>query len=163
MKRLSKDEYFMRIAHEVSGRATCSRAKVGCILVRNDRIIATGYNGSPSKLPHCDDVGHDMVNGHCVRTSHAEKNAIYQCAKEGVSAEFSVAYCTMYPCVSCASALYSVGVTKVFYRDVYASMSQDDVVRMTALEIAGFSVERLRAMSSPLVGNEISEENSISE
>jgi dCMP deaminase len=82
-KRPSVHKYFMDIAEKVSERGTCDRKKVGCILVQGNRVIATGYNGSMSKAEHCDDVGHLMVEGHCIRTVHAEINAIAQCAKYG--------------------------------------------------------------------------------
>ena len=83
--RVSWDEYFMRIAKEVSTRATCSRKLVGAVIVSNDRhILSTGYNGSIPGTPHCDDVGHLMENSHCVRTCHAEANAVSQAARNGV-------------------------------------------------------------------------------
>ena len=78
------DSYFMKIANAVSERSTCDRAQVGCVLVLEKRILTTGFNGSPTGQPHCDEVGHLMVEGHCVRTIHAETNAIIQAALHGV-------------------------------------------------------------------------------
>ena len=83
--RSSWDQYFMDIARQVATRATCDRKHVGALLVRDRTILSTGYNGSIRGLPHCDDVGHMMENGHCVATVHAEANAIIQAAKNGVA------------------------------------------------------------------------------
>ena len=82
-QRISWKNYFMNIAREVATRSTCSRKHVGAVIVRDKTILSTGYNGSIKGLPHCDDAGCDMVDGHCVRTSHAEANAIVQAAKNG--------------------------------------------------------------------------------
>lgn len=86
-KRQSWDEYFIRIAEEVATRSTCNRKHVGAVIVRERSILATGYNGSIRGMPHCDDVGHLMVNDHCIRTVHAEANAIAQAARNGVRIE----------------------------------------------------------------------------
>ena len=83
-KRASWDEYFMNIAREVGTRATCDRKHVGAVIVRDRIILSTGYNGSIRGLPHCNDVGHMMEDGHCVATLHAEANAIIQAARNGV-------------------------------------------------------------------------------
>lgn len=130
MERPSRHEYFMGIADAVSRRGTCDRARVGCVLVQSDRIITTGYNGAPPKLPHCDDVGHDMVGGHCVRTIHAEENAVIQAALYGVSTMGATCYSTTHPCISCVGILYSAGVQNIIYRDDYATMSDEDCVRL---------------------------------
>jgi len=141
MRRPSKHQYYMNLAREASTRATCDRAHVGCVLVRfskrGDSIVATGYNGAPSGHPHCDEVGHDMENGHCVRAVHAERNAIYQCARIGVSADGAVAYCTVMPCVKCTEALHSAGVRLVYFEQLYKSMSDDDVSRIRLYVKAG--------------------------
>ena len=84
-ERVSWNTYFMNIAKEVSTRSTCSRKHVGAVIVRNKTILSTGYNGSIKGLPHCDEVGYEMVDGHCIRTTHAEANAIVQAAKNGVN------------------------------------------------------------------------------
>ena len=78
------DIYFMKIAHVVALRSTCDRAFVGTVMVLDKRILTTGFNGSPAGLPHCDEIGHLIVDGHCVRTIHAEANAIIQAALHGI-------------------------------------------------------------------------------
>jgi dCMP deaminase len=113
------DEYFLDIAFSVAERSTCDRAHVGAVLVRDKRILATGYNGSPMGLPHCDEVGHLMIDGHCVRTLHAEQNAIIQCALHGVSSEGATAYVTHQPCLTCAKMLINAGVQRVVYAGTY--------------------------------------------
>jgi dCMP deaminase len=117
--RKSWDAYFMDIAREVASRATCDRKHVGCVLVKDKYLIATGYNGSVAGLPHCDEVGHMMVNGHCERTSHAEANAIVQAAKHGVSTDGATAYITASPCWTCFKLLASTGVRRIVYGEFY--------------------------------------------
>ncbi len=109
------DSYFMKIANAVSERSTCDRAQVGCVLVLDKRILTTGFNGSPTGQPHCDEVGHLMVEGHCVRTIHAENNAIIQAALHGVSTKGSTCYVTHFPCMNCAKVLVNAGITRLVY------------------------------------------------
>lgn len=109
------DSYFMKIAVDVSERSTCDRAMVGCVLVLEKRILTTGFNGSPSGQPHCDEVGHLMVEGHCVRTIHAETNAIIQAALHGVSTKGCTCYVTHFPCINCAKALINAGIVRLVY------------------------------------------------
>jgi dCMP deaminase len=112
------DQYFMQIARDVATRATCPRASVGAVIVRDRRILTTGYNGSPSGVHHCIESGCKMVDGHCVRTTHAEANAIVQAALHGVSVAGGTLYCTHTPCVGCTKLLISARVTSiVFYYD----------------------------------------------
>ena len=99
------DSYFMKIAYAVSERSTCDRAMVGCVLVMEKRILTTGFNGSPMGQDHCDEVGHLIVDGHCVRTIHAETNAIIQAALHGVSTRGATCYVTHLPCINCTKAL----------------------------------------------------------
>jgi dCMP deaminase len=113
------DSYFMKIAFAVSERSTCDRAFVGCVLVLEKRILTTGFNGSPAGQPHCDEVGHLMVEGHCVRTIHAETNAIIQAALHGVSTKGSTCYVTHFPCINCTKALINAGITRLVYCDNY--------------------------------------------
>ena len=101
------DSYFMKIAYAVSERSTCDRAFVGCVLVLEKRILTTGFNGSPAGQDHCDEAGHLMVDGHCVRTIHAETNAIIQAALHGVSTRGCTCYVTHFPCINCTKALIS--------------------------------------------------------
>ena len=113
------DSYFMKIAFAVSERSTCDRAFVGCVLVRDKRILTTGFNGSPAGQEHCDEVGHLIVEGHCVRTIHAETNAIIQAALHGVSSKGAICYVTHMPCIQCAKALINAGITKIIYSVAY--------------------------------------------
>ncbi|MDH7487858.1 MAG: cytidine/deoxycytidylate deaminase family protein [Anaerolineae bacterium] len=118
-KRPSWDEYFMGIAFEVAKRSTCDRARVGAIIVRDKRILTTGYNGAPRGLPHCDEVGHLIVDGHCVRTLHAEQNAIIQAALHGVSTDGGTIYVTHQPCLNCAKMIINAGIRRVVYAGAY--------------------------------------------
>ncbi|MCY1047507.1 cytidine/deoxycytidylate deaminase family protein [Corallococcus sp. bb12-1] len=115
------DQYFMDIALQVATRATCDRKHVGAVLVRDKTILSTGYNGAIRGLPHCDDVGHMMENGHCVATVHAEANAIIQAAKNGVSIDGATIYTTASPCWPCFKLIANSGCTRIvfgeFYRD----------------------------------------------
>ena len=119
--RVSWDEYFMNIAREVATRSTCSRKHVGAVIVRDRTILSTGYNGSVRGLPHCDEVGHMMEDGHCVRTIHAEANAIIQAAKNGTRIDGAGIYVTASPCWTCFKTIANAGLTRIvfgeFYRD----------------------------------------------
>lgn len=118
--RRSWQEYFMNIAEIVAERGTCDRAYVGCVLVNKDnRIVSTGYNGSLSGNPQCDEVGHIMRDGHCIATIHAEINALLYCAKEGIPVKNTVCYVTHFPCLNCTKALIQAGISKIYYRDAY--------------------------------------------
>ncbi|HEY8322354.1 MAG TPA: cytidine/deoxycytidylate deaminase family protein [Candidatus Baltobacteraceae bacterium] len=134
------DEYFMQVARTVATRATCPRAAVGCVLVRDHRILTTGYNGAPRGVPHCTDVGCTLSNGHCLRAMHAEANAIVQGALHGVGLQGAVAYSTHQPCVHCSKLLISAGVAKIVYDEAYP-----DPIAVTLLAEAGVS-------SLPLAG-----------
>jgi dCMP deaminase len=113
------DSYFMKIAYAVSERSTCDRAFVGCVLVLDKRILTTGFNGSPVGQPHCDEVGHLLVDEHCVRTIHAETNAIIQAAVHGVSTRGCFCYVTHFPCLNCTKALINAGITRLVYHIAY--------------------------------------------
>lgn len=115
----SWDDYFFNIANEVSKRATCDRLHVGCVIVRERQVLATGYNGSVRGEPHCDDEGHQMVEGHCVRTVHAEANAIAQAARSGVALDGATAYVTHKPCYGCHKLLRNAGVLYVKFDEDY--------------------------------------------
>ena len=121
-KRPSWDDYFLELADAASKRATCDRGKSGCVIVRDKQVLATGYVGSPAGLPHCDDVGHLMkkviqengeISEHCLRTVHAEQNAICQVAKRGISIEGATLYNRMTPCRTCAMLLINCGIVRV--------------------------------------------------
>lgn len=120
-RRASWDEYFMAIAREVATRSTCDRKHVGAVIVRDRSILATGYNGSIRGLSHCDDEGHMMEDGHCVRTVHAEANAIAQAARNGVRLDAAAIYITASPCFGCFKLIANAGLNRIvfgeFYRD----------------------------------------------
>ncbi len=127
-RRPSWDEYFLEMAHVIASRSTCLRRSVGALIVRDRRILATGYNGAPSGLPHCEEVGCrrqelGIASGErqeLCRALHAEQNAIIQGALHGVSVKGSVLYCTTQPCVICAKMLINAGIERVVYQGEYA-------------------------------------------
>lgn len=121
MSRPTWSEYFMEVAKLVSRRSTCPRASVGCVLVKDNQIIATGYNGSAPGMPHCDDHGCEIREGHCQRTLHAEVNAVGQAARNGASTVGSTAYVTHTPCLHCAKVLVAAGVTQIIAGESYGS------------------------------------------
>jgi dCMP deaminase len=124
--RPSWDEYFMQIAFTVAERSTCNRAQVGAVLVRDRRILTTGYNGAPSGLPHCEEIGHLIIDDHCVRTLHAEQNAIIQGALHGISIAGATAYVTHQPCLTCAKMLINSGIQRVVYAGNYPDLNSRD-------------------------------------
>ena len=117
--RPSWDTYFMNIANEVAKRSTCERAQVGAVIVKEKRILTTGYNGSPRGLPHCSEVGCLMDNVHCVRTLHAEQNAIIQAALHGIITEGATIYVTHQPCFLCAKMIINAGLVQIVYDKEY--------------------------------------------
>jgi len=117
--RLSWDQFFMAQSHLIANRSTCSRLAVGAIIVRDRRMISAGYNGSISGGIHCSDEGCYVIDGHCVRTIHAEMNAILQCAKFGVPTQGSEIYVTHFPCLQCCKAIIQSGITTVYYANDY--------------------------------------------
>ncbi|MBZ3777616.1 ComE operon protein 2 [Lentilactobacillus otakiensis] len=114
-KRIKWDQYFMMQAVLLASRSTCERLSVGAVIVRDKRIIAGGYNGSVAGDDHCIDVGCYLEDGHCVRTIHAEMNAILQCAKFGESTDNAEIYVTDFPCLQCTKMLLQAGITKINY------------------------------------------------
>lgn len=145
MSRITWDEYFMDLMESVSKRATCDRGRSGCIIVKGHQIVCTGYVGSPSGLDHCDDVGHLMkdvidedgtTKSHCVRTIHAEQNAICQAAKYGISLEYTTLYCKMEPCRVCAMLIISSGITKVIAQKKYhAAQESRDMFKLAGVDL----------------------------
>ena len=117
--RVSWKDYFMNIAREVATRSTCVRKHVGAVIVREKTILSTGYNGSIKGLPHCDEVGCEMVDGHCVRTTHAEANAIVQAAKNGIQINQSEIYVTASPCYDCFKLIANAGIEIIYYDEFY--------------------------------------------
>jgi dCMP deaminase len=137
--RASWDEYFMNIAREVATRSTCDRKHVGAVLVRDKCILATGYNGSIRGLPHCDEVGHMMEDGHCVRTVHAEANAIVQAAKNGVRIDGASIYVTASPCWSCFRLIANAGVTRIAFGEFYRDQRIFEISSKIGIELADLS------------------------
>lgn len=113
LRRPSWDTYFLKLAMLVSERSTCPRMHCGCVLVRDKRILSTGYNGSIPGDDHCEDAGCLIVENHCIRTIHAEMNAIIQCSIHGISTKGATAYVTNMPCTNCAKALIGAGIAEV--------------------------------------------------
>lgn len=123
--RPSWDEYFLKLAMLASERATCPRMHCGCVLVKDRYVLSTGYNGSLPGADHCEDVGCLIVDNHCVRTNHAEMNAICQAARHGVSVAGSTAYVTNMPCTTCAKALASAGIRRVVvFSDYHSTLAE---------------------------------------
>jgi dCMP deaminase len=133
------DSYFMDIALQVARRSTCPRASVGAVIVRDKRILTTGYNGSPRGLPHCTDVGCLMVNGHCVRALHAEQNAIIQGALHGVDVSHSILYVTHQPCLNCAKMIINAGIERVVYAGDYPDEIARSFLEQAHVELVRFS------------------------
>ncbi|MFH1400438.1 MAG: dCMP deaminase family protein [Nanoarchaeota archaeon] len=139
MVRVSWHEYFMNIAREVASRATCSRKHVGAVIVLNKTILSTGYNGSIRGRPHCDDVGHDMDNDHCVATVHAEANAIIQAARNGVRIEGAELYTTSSPCWNCFKLIANAGIRRIYYGEFYRDTKSIGVAKEIGLELVDMS------------------------
>lgn len=127
MPRPSWDEYFMSIAGQVSDRSTCLRRHTGAVLVKDKRILATGYNGVPAGLAHCEEAGclreqrgiASGSNHELCRGIHAEQNAVIQAARHGIAIDGATIYCTHQPCVLCAKILINAGVTEIVFREPY--------------------------------------------
>lgn len=145
--RNSWDEYFMGIARQVATRATCDRKHVGALLVRDRTILSTGYNGSIRGLPHCDDVGHMMENGHCVATVHAEANAIIQAAKNGVAIDGASIYTTASPCWPCFKLIANSGCMRIVYGEFYRDPRIFDYAARLGIELVGPGHERAPSSS----------------
>ncbi|ADG41123.1 MULTISPECIES: deaminase [Leuconostoc] len=119
-KRISWDQYFIAQAAILSTRSTCTRLHVGAVIVQNNRIITSGYNGAVSGTPHCTDVGDLIVDGHCIRAVHAEQNALMQAAQMGISVDGAEVYVTDVPCIHCTKLLLQAGISKInFMRDYH--------------------------------------------
>jgi dCMP deaminase len=146
-KRPSWDEYFIEVTRTAAKRATCDRGKNAAVIVKDKRILCTGYVGSPAGIEHCDDVGHEMVevcgdngNGkksmHCIRTSHAEQNAICQAAKFGTSIDGATLYCKMEPCYTCAKMIINSGIKRVVAEKKYhAAERTRDVFKKAGVKL----------------------------
>lgn len=137
--RAGWDEYFMRIALDVASRSTCDRRHVGAVLVRDRNILSTGYNGSISGMPHCDEVGHMMENGHCIATIHAEANAIIQAAKNGVNINGASIYTTASPCWNCFKIIVNAGMKRVFFGEFYRDERIFTIAEQLGVELVDLS------------------------
>lgn len=130
MQRVSWDRYFMNLALQAATRSTCPRKSVGAVIVRDKTILSTGYNGSVRGAPHCTEVGCLMENDHCIRTVHAEANAIVQAARHGTRLEGAEIYVTASPCFNCFKLIANAGIQTVYYGNLY----RDDQVLEFARE-----------------------------
>ncbi len=149
--RPSWDEYFVEISHAVARRATCDRGRTGCVIVRDKQILVTGYVGSPAGLEHCDEVGHMMKKmthedgsetNHCVRTTHAEQNAIVQAAKLGVSINGATIYTSMVPCRICAKMIINSGIKRIVCeRGYHAGAESKEMFERVGMEVNYLSDE----------------------
>jgi len=156
-KRLSWHEYFMSVAHLISQRATCKRAHIGAVIVRENNILATGYNGAPSGLPHCTDDNciiytsthpDGTIEENCMNTIHAEMNAIIQAAKHGISIKDSVIYITASPCINCLKALLNAGIKTIYYDKPYKIQNISTILQQSGTELIQIQVENLSIKQS---------------
>ncbi len=153
-QRPSWDEYFMEVCDAIAKRATCDRGRSGCVIARDHQILATGYVGAPSGLPHCDEAGHQLkqlvhedgsVTKHCVRTVHAEQNAICQAARRGIGIGGATLYCRMTPCRACAMMIINCGIVRVVCKKKYHDGAESEgmfAMAGVAVEYVDASVER---------------------
>ena len=141
MNRISWDQYFMAQSHLLALRSTCTRLTVGATIVRDNRIIAGGYNGSIAGGTHCIDDGCYVIDNHCVRTIHAEMNALLQCAKFGVPTAEAEIYVTHFPCLQCCKSLIQAGIKAVYYAEDY----KNHPYAIELFEQAGVKMEKVEA------------------
>ena len=144
-QRIDWDQYFMIQAALLASRSTCNRLSVGAVLVRDKRIIAGGYNGSVSGDDHCIDAGY-LRDGHCVRTIHAEMNAILQCAKFGISTDGASLYVTDFPCLQCTKSLLQAGIREINYIRNY----HNDDYAMKLIKLKGVRLRQIKLDSNIL-------------
>ena len=153
-KRPSWDEYFLQMAELVGSRGTCDRGRAGTVIVKDERLLASGYVGSPIGLPHCDDVGHEMhtvtsedgsISQHCIRTTHSETNAIANAARFGVAIDGATMYSKMVSCYACAKIVVNAGIKRfVAVRDYHVSARTKEIFKKAGvkLEIINKEVEK---------------------
>ena len=149
--RLSRDEYFMEVCRAIAKRATCDRWRSGCVIARENQILVTGYVWAPKWLSHCDDVGHLLKtlqhddghsSQHCVRTVHAEQNAICQAAKLGIALDKATLYCKMTPCRACAMMIIICGITRVVCEKKYhAGEESEEMFKKVWIQLEFFEEE----------------------
>ncbi|RDY71979.1 ComE operon protein 2 [Halobacillus trueperi] len=146
MERITWNQYFMSQSYLLKSRSTCQRLAVGAVIVRDKRMIAGGYNGSVSGGVHCIDEGCYVVDGHCVRTIHAEMNALLQCSKFGVATEGAEIYVTHFPCLHCTKAIIQAGIKAVYYSEDY----KNDPYAIEVLQQSGVRVQKVPVEKEPL-------------
>jgi dCMP deaminase len=144
-KRPSWDEYFLKLAEMVGSRGTCDRGRSGAVLVKNKRILATGYVGAPVGLPSCDEIGHEMhtvinedgtKSQHCIRTAHAEQNAINNAARVGVAIEGGIIYCKMTPCYKCAQSIINSGIIRIVaLKDYHGAERSKEILKQAGVKL----------------------------
>ncbi|MEK7508650.1 MAG: cytidine/deoxycytidylate deaminase family protein [Patescibacteria group bacterium] len=149
--RPSWDEYFMEITKTVAKRATCDRGRAGCVIARDKHLLVTGYVGTPSGMPHCDEAGHQMKttihedghkSEHCVRSAHAEQNAICQAAKLGVSIDGGTLYTKMTPCAICAKMIINAGIKRIVCEKHYQTGQESEAMfKKACVEVEFFNDE----------------------
>ena len=140
MSRMDRDLYYMLIAKTTALRGTCDRRQVGAVIVASDRILSAGFNGAPRGLPECDEVGHKMFEGHCVRTVHAEANALLEAGGAMIrrlarTTEVTI-YTTTFPCPACMNLIINAGVNRVVYLDEYKDQTHRNDPNTYTVEIA---------------------------
>lgn len=135
-----KDLYFMRMASVASTLATCPRKSVGTVIVRNKRIILTGYNGSLPGQPHCTEVGCLMQDGHCIRTVHSEANAILQAARSNENTEGCSLYVTASPCYNCFTLSAGAGIKRIVFGEFYRDVRIKEMAKATGIELVDMSL-----------------------
>jgi dCMP deaminase len=133
--RADWNEYFMGIAHQAATRSTCTRKHVGAVIVRDRTVLSTGYNGSIRGLPHCEDEGCTMDNGHCIATVHAEANAIIQAAKNGIAVDGGELYTTASPCWGCFKLIANAGIRTIYYGEFYREERSKRVAAEIGIEL----------------------------
>ncbi|MBH0229937.1 ComE operon protein 2 [Halobacillus yeomjeoni] len=146
MERITWNQYFMAQSYLLKSRSTCQRLAVGAVVVRDKRMIAGGYNGSVSGGVHCIDEGCYVVGGHCVRTIHAEMNALLQCAKFGVATDGAEIYVTHFPCVHCTKSIIQAGIKAIYYSEDY----KNDPYAIELLQQAGVRTKKVPIESDPI-------------
>jgi dCMP deaminase len=143
-KRPSWDEYFLNLVEAVSLRGTCDRGRTGSVIAKDKRILSTGYVGSPVGIPHCDEVGHEMhtvtnedgtQSRHCIRTAHAELNAICNAARIGVAIEGGTIYCKIFPCYKCAQSIINAGIVRVVaLKDYHGATRSKEIFKLANID-----------------------------
>ncbi len=145
--RMSWHEFFASQSQIMALRSTCPRLSVGCVIVRDKRMIASGYNGSITGEVHCIDVGCKVVDGHCIRTIHAEQNALLQCARFGVATQGADIYVTHLPCLSCTKSIVQAGIAHIYYEESY----RPDAYANELLSIAGIPIIQVKSNLSRFI------------